>query len=74
VLDAETSPFIDITAAKMLVQLAAALRKEGTELRIAKDIGQFQDVIRNAVPEAFNNKVFPTIDEALENPTEKTHQ
>jgi MFS superfamily sulfate permease-like transporter len=74
VLDAETSPFIDITAAKMLVQLAAALRKDGAELRIAKDIGQFQDVIRNAVPEAFNHKVFPTIDEALENPTEKTNE
>ena len=30
VLDAETSPFIDITAAKMLAQLAAALRRDGS--------------------------------------------
>ena len=74
VLDAETSPFIDITAAKMLVQLAAAMRKDGVELRIAKDIGQFQDVIRNAVPEAFHHKVFPTIDQALDEPTDKPHE
>jgi len=71
VLDAETSPFIDITAAKMLVQLAAALRKDGADLRIARDIGQFRDVIRHAVPEAFHHKVFPTIDEALDEPPEK---
>ena len=74
VIDAETSPFIDITAAKMLVQLAAALRRDGTELRIARDIGQFRDVIRHAVPEAFHHKVFPTIDRALAAPPEKPNE
>ncbi|MET0862836.1 MAG: SulP family inorganic anion transporter, partial [Nakamurella sp.] len=49
VLDAETSPFIDISAAEMLAQLAASLRRDGIELRIARDIGQFRDVMRSAV-------------------------
>jgi len=66
VLDAETSPFIDISAAEMLAQLAATLRRDGIELRIARDIGQFRDVMRSAVPEAFHPEVFRTIDEALE--------
>jgi MFS superfamily sulfate permease-like transporter len=68
VLDAETSPFIDISAAEMLAQLAAALRRDGIELRIARDIGQFRDVMRSAVPEAFRHEVFHTIDEALQAP------
>jgi len=68
VLDAETSPFIDITAAEMLAQLAVTLRRDGIELRIARDIGQFRDVMRSAVPEAFHHEVFRTIDEALTSP------
>ena len=65
VVDAQTSPFIDITAARMLVQLAATLRRDGIELRIARDIGQFRDVIHTAAPEAFQHNVFRTVDEAL---------
>ena len=68
VLDAETSPFIDISAAEMLAQLAESLRRDGIELRIARDIGQFRDVMRSAVPEAFHHEVFRTIDEALNAP------
>jgi len=70
VLDAETSPFIDISAAEMLAQLAETLRRDGIELRIARDIGQFRDVMRSAVPEAFHHEVFRTIDEALDAPPE----
>ena len=68
VLDAETSPFIDISAAEMLAELAGSLRRDGIELRIARDIGQFRDVMRSAVPEAFHREVFRTIDEALTAP------
>jgi MFS superfamily sulfate permease-like transporter len=71
VLDAETSPFIDISAAEMLAQLAASLRRDGIELRIARDIGQFRDVMRSAVPEAFHHEVFRTIDQALDAPPEE---
>jgi len=70
VLDAETSPFIDISAAEMLAELAGSLRRDGIELRIARDIGQFRDVMRSAVPEAFHREVFRTIDEALTAPAE----
>src|SRR4029078_6803752 len=68
VLDAETSPFIDISAAEMLAQLAAMLRRDGIELRIARDIGQFRDVMRSAGPEAFHHEGFRTIDEAINAP------
>lgn len=46
-LDAQTSPFIDITGAEMLARLAVTLRRDGIELRIASDIGQFRDVMRS---------------------------
>jgi SulP family sulfate permease len=65
VLDAETSPFIDVTAAQMLAQLAAALRQDGIQLRIARDIGQFRDVMHTAVPGDFRHSVYRTVDEAL---------
>lgn len=52
----------------MLAQLAVTLRRDGIELRIARDIGQFRDVMRSAVPEAFHHEVFRTIDEALTSP------
>ncbi|WP_433504798.1 SulP family inorganic anion transporter [Pseudonocardia halophobica] len=65
VLDAETSPFIDITAAQMLAQLAGSLRRNGIDLRIARDIGQVRDVMRTAVPEAFRHGVFHTVDDAV---------
>jgi high affinity sulfate transporter 1 len=70
VLDAETSPFIDISAAEMLAQLASSLARDGIELRIARDIGQFRDVMRSVVPEAFHHEVFRTIDQALDAPPE----
>lgn len=72
VLDAETSPFIDISAAEMLAQLASSLARDGIELRIARDIGQFRDVMRSAVPEAFHHDVFRTIDEALNAPPDQS--
>jgi len=65
VLDAQTSPFIDITAAQMLAQLAESLRRHGIDLRIARDIGQVRDVMRTAVPEAFRDGAFRTVDDAL---------
>ena len=48
-----------------------SLRRDGIELRIARDIGQFRDVMRSAVPEAFHHEVFRTIDEALDAPPER---
>ncbi len=68
VLDAQTSPDIDVTAANMLSELAAALARDGIQLRIARDIGQFRDVMRRAAPDAFRDHVYLSVDDALRAP------
>ncbi len=45
VLDCETMPSIDVTAARMLNQLAADLAKRGTPLVLAGAIGQVRDML-----------------------------
>ena len=45
VLDAETVPFIDVTAVRMLDELADDLAREGVRLVIAHDIGQVRDLL-----------------------------
>ena len=68
VLDAETSPYIDVSAADMLVQLQEALRRRGIEFRIARDIGQVRDVLRGTADEE-HLAVFDTVDQALSDDT-----
>jgi sulfate permease, SulP family len=57
VLDAETVPFVDVTAARMLDELTADLHRRGVRLVIARDVGQVRDVLAtsgdDAVPEYF---------------------
>ena len=66
VLDAETSPSIDVTAAQMLADLANNLRSRGTRLLVARDVGQVRDVLRRVeVPEIVVG-VYPTVDAAVE--------
>jgi anti-anti-sigma factor len=48
VLDAQTMPFIDVSAARMLRELAEDLRRRDVALVIARDIGQVRDVLRRA--------------------------
>lgn len=43
--DAETVPFIDVSAAGMLDALAADLAAEGVRLLLARDVGQVRDVL-----------------------------
>lgn len=69
VLDAETSPFIDVSAAQMLVKLRNELERRNIAFRVARDIGQFHDVLvttgkRDPLP------VFVSVADALsaENP------
>ena len=45
VLDAETMPFIDVTAASMLAELFDDLRRDGIQLVLARDIGQVRDFL-----------------------------
>jgi sulfate permease, SulP family len=45
VLDCETTPSIDVTAARMLNQLAADLGRRGVRLVLAGEIGQVRDML-----------------------------
>ncbi|QCQ93387.1 SulP family inorganic anion transporter [Rhodococcus sp. SGAir0479] len=65
VLDAETSPNIDVSAAEMLRQLQDSLQRRGIELRIAHDIGQVRDVLGAAGSNDRVLEVFSTVDDAL---------
>jgi high affinity sulfate transporter 1 len=66
VLDAETAPYIDVSAARMLIQLAGDLRREGVELVIARDVGQVRDVLRRAEDSATLPRAFRTVPDALQ--------
>ena len=63
VLDAEAIAFVDITAVRMLDELADDLERAGQQLVIAHDLGQVGDLLA-ATPET-NLVVVPTIDEAI---------
>ena len=67
VIDAETAPFIDITATDMLAQAATELERTHVRLAIAHPIGQIRDVLRSSADESGTTiGVYPTIDEAVE--------
>jgi high affinity sulfate transporter 1 len=68
VIDAETTPFVDVSAAQMLVQLRDVLARRGIELRVARDIGQFRDTIRTSGSDATPVGLYPTVREALAEP------
>jgi SulP family sulfate permease len=66
VLDGETMPFVDVTAAKMLVELADDLERDGVRFYIAREIGQVRDVLRSADDAKHLARVFPTVDAAVQ--------
>ena len=66
VLDAETMPFVDVSAARMLEELAEDLRRDGVALVIARDIGQVRDVLRRAGADAPLVQVHRTIEDAID--------
>ncbi|MGW1741932.1 SulP family inorganic anion transporter [Nocardia sp. NPDC001965] len=65
VLDAETSPVIDVTAAIMLVDLRDTLARRRVDFRIARSIGQFGDELAAAEPGTQRIPVYPTVAAAL---------
>jgi sulfate permease, SulP family len=65
VLDAEATPFIDVSAVRMLDQLHEDLERAGVRLLIARDVGQVRDVLRRAGADPSLDQVFPTIDAAV---------
>ena len=64
VLDAQTSPSIDVSGAGMLVELRRDVRRMGAELTVARSIGQVRDVLAHS-GEDEEPLIFPTIDEAI---------
>ena len=66
VLDAETTPVIDVSATEMLTRLATDLRRRDVDLLIAHGIGQIRDVLRRAgQEEKVLQTVYASVDEAL---------
>ncbi len=65
VLDAESVPFIDITAATMLADVAGDLERDGVRLALARDIGQVRDLLRKGT-DAGSLPAYPTIQDAVE--------
>ena len=63
VLDARSVPFVDVTAARMLVELTATLAARGVTLVVARDIGQVRDVLR--VTDGAAPAVFAEVDAAV---------
>jgi sulfate permease, SulP family len=66
VLDAETIPFIDVTAITMLDQLADDLQRDGVTLVLARDIGGVRDVIVRAHDSDVTIPTYPTVQAAVD--------
>ncbi len=65
VIDAEAVPFIDVTAASMLEELAGVLERENVTLMLARDIGQVRDVLRRADGRDALTNVYDSVDDAV---------
>ena len=64
-LDAETVPSVDVTAARMLSELRVDLAARGVRL-VARDVGQVRDVLeRSAESDALAPGVYPSVAEAV---------
>jgi SulP family sulfate permease len=72
VLDAETIPYVDVTAARMLLQLGGDLEREDVRLVMARDIGQVRDVLRRTEEERLPLSAYPTVREAIAALTHRT--
>ena len=64
VLDAESVPSIDVTAARMLAEVADELERDGIGFVMARDVGQVRDILREA-DETDRPRMATTIPEAV---------
>jgi sulfate permease, SulP family len=65
VLDAETIPLIDVTAAQMLATLAEDLAQREVRLLLARDIGQVRDILRSVIENTAITHFYPTVQAAV---------
>jgi len=66
VLDAETIPYVDVTAAQMLVLLNDDLERQGVRLVVARDVGQVRDVLRRSEAGRRLPATYPTVQAAVD--------
>ena len=68
VLDGQTVPFIDVTAAQMLATVAEDLERDGVQLLFARDVGQVRDILkRQEQGQQFPTiHAYPTVQEAVD--------
>lgn len=64
VLDAESVPFVDVTAAEMLTRLHGELAALHVALLLARDVGQVRDVLRHADADG-GPPLYPTVSAAV---------
>jgi sulfate permease, SulP family len=65
VLDAESMPFIDVTAANMLTELASDLERAGIRLVLARNIGEVRDLLRVAATDERTLPAYRTVQDAV---------
>jgi len=66
VIDGETVPFIDVTAAQMLESVAEDLEGEGIQLILARDVGQVRDVLKQQdTGHKIKLRTYPTVEAAV---------
>ena len=74
VIDAETTPAVDVSATDMLIALAAELRRRHVQLLVAHGIGQIRDVLRHAgSDDDVLQTVHSTVDEAIASVDRSSH-
>ena len=66
VVDGETIPFIDVTASRMLADLAEELRQQRVQLLIARDVGQVRDILSHVIDDAALAHFYPTVQAAID--------
>lgn len=65
VIDGETSPFIDVTAVRMLEELTNELRLAGVDLALAREVGRVRELIARAEDDKPGIDVYPTVTAAV---------
>jgi high affinity sulfate transporter 1 len=65
VLDAQSVPALDVTAAEMLTALQQELDRRNVRLLIARDVGQVRDVLDHSDAADLSASLFPTVRDAL---------
>ena len=66
VIDAESVPFVDVTAVRMLDDLSDELDALGIGLAIAHDLGQVRDMLAKEAGAAAGLRVHPTVQAAVD--------